>query len=56
MFEQIAHEVIDLMDQQMKTLLEWDADGISHNDLAAYEDRRQRILALRSQLKSFREA
>jgi hypothetical protein len=54
MFEMIAREVFLLMDQQMKTLIDWSINGTSKDERAAYEARRRRIQTLRSELEILR--
>lgn len=54
--EQIVREITQLLDEQMEALLHQRARGLSSKEKAAYEDRKLRISALRSELGKFRSS
>jgi len=55
-FEQIARELPDLLDQQVEAILGRNFNDLTKEERAAYEDRRRRILVLRSELEELRKA
>jgi hypothetical protein len=51
--EEIARELCDLLDQQMKAISGRGLEDLTDEELANYERRRTRIAALRSELAKF---
>jgi hypothetical protein len=49
-FEQIARELIELLDQQVETIVGRNFNDLSQEEKVAYENRRRRILELQSAL------
>jgi len=52
-FEQIARELIDLLDQQVSALAGRNFNDLTREEVNAYQSRRRRILELRSALQAF---
>jgi hypothetical protein len=55
-FEQIAKELPELLDRQVEAILGRNFNDLTKEERAAYEDRRRRILVLRSELEELRKA
>ena len=55
-FEQIAKELPELLDRQVEAILGRNFNDLTREERAAYEDRRRRILELRSELEELRKA
>jgi len=53
-FEKITRELLDLLDQQVDAIAGRSFDDLSKEERDAYEERRRRILELRSKLEKFR--
>ena len=55
-FAQIAQELPDLLDQQMKTVVGRNGDSLSETERAAYEERKMKISELHKELDTLRKA
>lgn len=49
-FDQIAHEVIQLLDEQMEALVDQKSRRFTSKEKTGYDERKRKILALRSEL------
>ena len=52
-FENIAHELLDLLDQQVAAIVGRNFNDLTQEETEVYQSRRRRILALRSALAEF---
>lgn len=53
-FEEVARELLDLLDQQVATIVGRNFNDLSQDEAEAYQNRRSRILELRSALEALR--
>jgi len=53
-FEEVARELLDLLDQQVATIVGRNFNDLSQGEAETYQNRRSRILELRSALEALR--
>ena len=53
-FEQVASELLELLDQQVATIAGRNSHDLSRDEAEAYDRRKRRILELRSALEELR--
>jgi hypothetical protein len=55
MFERIARELPDLLDQQVEAIVGRTFNELTSEERTAYEERRRKILELRAELEKLRK-
>jgi len=55
MFERIARELPDLLDQQVEAIVGRNFNDLTEEERTAYEERRRKILELRAELEKLRK-